>query len=201
MQIEIIIVAIITGVFMLANTALSKKDKTKKKHVPTIDKSLYYMELDKISFDIRNTLKAQGVYIAYFHNGGNFINGIPMDKYTVVGEDYTARLTSYKSQYKDRLVNNFPYLFHNLIANNRHYINCVLKDESHDKSYKDDLLNRNINSAYTFLIKDPIKKTPLGFISIEYQESDCFDTTKEGIIWKYQNDIANILNMNIPSKH
>ena len=105
---DVIIVAIITGCFMLANTYLSKEHKSKRSRISKLDKSLYYIELDKICFNIRNALKCDGVYIAYFHNGGNFINGISMDKYSVVGEDYSPNLNSYKAIYKDKLVNNFP---------------------------------------------------------------------------------------------
>ena len=85
---------------MLANTYLSKEHKSKRSRISKLDKSLYYIE-----FNIRNALKCDGVYIAYFHNGGNFINGISMDKYSVVGEDYSPNLNSYKAIYKDKLVN------------------------------------------------------------------------------------------------
>ena len=61
--------------------------------------------------------------------------------------------------------------------------------------YRDELNNRNINSAYTYLIKDPVKKTPLGFVSLEYIQKVTLNETDERFIWKYQNDIANILNM------
>lgn len=195
MQIEIIITAIITGLFMLINTLINKYDKHKKKQLSKEDKSLYYIELDKISYTIRKDLNADGVYIAYFHNGGNFINGISMDKYSVVGEDYASHLNSYKAIYKDKLVNNFPYLFHNLITKNRHYIDSVESYMFKDTMYKDELKFRNINSTYTFLIKDPVKKTPLGFVSIEYTDVTKFKKSDESFIWKYQNDIANLLNM------
>ena len=192
---DVIIVAIITGCFMLANTYLSKEHKSKRSRISKLDKSLYYIELDKICFNIRKALKCDGVYIAYFHNGGNFVNGISMDKYSVVGEDYSVNLNSYKAIYKDKLVNNFPYLFHNLIVADRHCITSTEDYSFHDKMYRDELNNRNINSAYTYLIKDPVKKTPLGFVSLEYIQKVTLNETDERFIWKYQNDIANILNM------
>lgn len=192
---DVIIVAIITGCFMLANTYLSKEHKSKRSRISKLDKSLYYIELDKICFNIRSALKCDGVYIAYFHNGGNFINGISMDKYSVVGEDYSPNLNSYKAIYRDKLVNNFPYLFHNLIVANRHCITSTKDYSFHDKMYRDELNNRNVNSAYTYLIKDPVKKTPLGFVSLEYIQKVTLNETDERFIWKYQNDIANILNM------
>ena len=52
-----------------------------------------WMQLDKIASNIRESLNAKGVYIAYFHNGGKFCNGINMDKFTVIAEDYDISIT------------------------------------------------------------------------------------------------------------
>lgn len=168
----------------------------KKQQKLTINKSNCYIELDRICAAIRDICKAQSVYIAYFHNGGHFINGVEMDKYTVVGEDYGDDLESHKKYGKDILVTNFPYLFHNLLVRNRHYIDDVNEHYFHDKCYKDDLKRRNALSAYTFLIKDPISELPLGFISLEFDIVKGFNEDDEAEIWKKQNKIANLLNMN-----
>ena len=53
-----------------------------------------------------------------------------------------------------------------------------------------------MKSAYTFLIKDPIKETPIGFISLEYNIIEGFNPDDEKYIWKNQNTIANLLNLN-----
>lgn len=168
----------------------------KKRQKLTINKSNCYIELDRICASIRDILKAQSVYISYFHNGGHFINGVEMDKYTVVGEDYGEGLESHKKIGKDILVTNFPYLFHNLLVRNRHYIDDIDEHYFHDRCYKDDLKKRNALSAYTFLIKDPISELPLGFISIEFNKTNAFTKDNEAEIWKKQNIIANLLNMN-----
>ena len=52
-----------------------------------------WMQLDKIASNIRESLNAKGVYVAYFHNGGKFCNGINMDKFTVIAEDYDISLS------------------------------------------------------------------------------------------------------------
>lgn len=168
----------------------------KKQQKLTINKSNCYIELDRICAAIRDICKAQSVYIAHFHNGGHFINGVEMDKYTVVGEDYGDDLESHKKYSKDILVTNFPYLFHNLLVRNRHYVDDINEHYFHDKCYKDDLKKRNALSAYTFLIKDPISELPLGFISLEFDIIKGFNEDDEAEIWKKQNKIANLLNMN-----
>lgn len=80
----------------------------------------------------------------------------------------------------------FPYLFHNLLVRNRHYCNDVSKYKFQDRCYKDELESRGMKSAYTFLIKDPIKETPIGFISLEYNIVEGFNPDDEKYIWKKQ---------------
>lgn len=191
-----VVTALITSFAMLAGIYL--KDwlfpKLRKQEL-TIEKSNCYIELDKTCANIRDTLKANAVYIAYFHNGGRFINGVNMDKYTVIAEDYDSCCNSFKKNFKDVLVNNFAFLFHDLLVRNRHFITDIDTHKFQDKCYKEDLDNRNMKSAYTFIIKDPIKNTPLGFISIEYAIPNGFNVNDEKHIWKNQNTIANLLNM------
>lgn len=191
-----IIVCVITMLSTLISVYLKERFFPKlERQVLTVDKSTFYLKLDTICHTIKEAVKADGVYIAYFHNGGHFINGVGMDKYTVVGEDYQEDMKSYKTQYRDVMVNNFSYLFHNLLVSNRNYIHDISKNSSQDKAYKEDLKNRNINSTYTFLIKDVIKETPIGFISIEYKNINSFSVESEAYIWKHQNAISNLLNM------
>lgn len=92
-----IIVAIITSISTIAGIYLKEWLFPKRKEQKlTIEKSNCYIELDKICASIRDTIHANAVYIAYFHNGSHFINGVEMDKYTVVGEDYDCCVVSYK---------------------------------------------------------------------------------------------------------
>ena len=140
-----IIVAIITSISTIAGIYLKEWLFPKRKEQKlTIEKSNCYIELDKICASIRDTIHANAVYIAYFHNGGHFINSVEMDKYTVVGEDYDCCVVSYKKSFKDVLVNNFPYLFHNLLVRNRHYCNDVSKYKFQDRCYKDELESRGM---------------------------------------------------------
>lgn len=194
MDYNLIIVALITSFTTLASVYLRDLLFPKlRKQSLTINKSNSYIELDKICANIRDTLKSKAVYIAYFHNGSHFITGVCMDKYTVVAEDYDSGISSYKKNYKDTLVNNFPYLFHNLLVRNRHYIDNINTHKFQDRCYKEDLERRNIQSAYTFLIKDPIKGSPIGFISLEYDKPCGFNKDDEKYIWKRENTIANLL--------
>ena len=168
--------------------AIWYKDKLiKKKHKITIqDKSTFYLEMDKICASIRKSLHANGTYLAYFHNGGTFANGINMDKFTVVGEDYDDHINT-NSYY-------MAYAYRRLLIDNRYYINDI-NDLSIDLSLKADLMKRKVTSTYMFLIKDPLKDTPIGFCVVEFINK--VELSNESEIWKYQNKLYKLLNMTV----
>lgn len=161
------------------------------------DKSMFYLEMDKTCNLIRESLKADGSYLAYFHNGGVFTNGITMDKFTVVGEDYNEIIhcQSYKKWYYATMINYISYGYHRLLTTGR-YGAFNIEDVS-DLSFKNDLIKRKIKSFYMFLIKDPVTDKPVGFFSLEYINS--FDLPKfhESEIWKHQNKLSRLLSMTV----
>lgn len=178
--------------------AIWYKDKllNKRKKLNPEDKSVFYLEMDKICASIRRSLNANGTYLAYFHNGGTFTNGINMDKFTVVGEDYDdqIRSSSYKRTYYATMINYIAYAYHRLLIDNRYYIPST-ESLTVDLSLKADLCKRRIVSSYMFLIKDPVKDTPVGFFVVEYMNHT--ELSNESEIWKYQNKLSKLLNMTV----
>lgn len=194
-----IITAIISSITVLSSIwyreYLQKRSK-ENSAVSAQDKSLFYLEIDKICGTIRNNVSADAVYIAYFHNGGIFSNGVTMDKFTVVGEDYSDKscILSYKKQYSGMMINYMPYSYHRLLIDNKYSFN--VKFETTDISFKKDLIRRKMSCVYMFLIKDPVSDKPLGFFAIEFsKEND--HPINESIVWKYQNKLARLLNMTV----
>lgn len=173
---------------------LSKRTKNK---ISIEDKSMFYLEMDKTCSLIRKSLNADGAYLAYFHNGGSFANGITMDKFTVVGEDYNEfiRCQSYKKVYYATMINYISYAYHRLLLDNRYYITDV--DNSPDLSFKNDLIKRKVASAYMFVIKDPTNDKPIGFFVIEYISKYEMTKLDEVEIWKHQNSLSKLLNMTV----
>lgn len=153
-----------------------------------------YIKLNVLCRKIRELTNADGIYIAQFHNGGVYSNGVKMNKFTVVGEDYTPGIESYKRKYNNVHCNTISYLIHDLICSNRHIIEDTNTFEFNDKIYRDDLEHRGIKSSHSFLIKEPYSKKPLGFISLEFKDVKKYDKSKEDNIWKYESDIASVLN-------
>ena len=166
---------IIVQLFTLSTTLLTIwlreyiiKKKLASSKPSTISKSEMFMQLTKTCGEIKQDLNANGVYIAYFHNGDYYKNGMSIDKFTVVAEDYDETIgKGYIAKYQGINISYISYLYHRLLTDGRCYkINipnlCML-----DSVYKQDCLDRNVVSSYSFLIKDN-DELPIGFISIEY---------------------------------
>ena len=77
------------------------------------------------------------------------------------------------------------YLYHRLLTDDRYYKIDIPNLNMIDSVYKQDCLDRNVKSAYSFLIKDD-KELPIGFISIEYTYEFNFVKEMESFIWKHQ---------------
>lgn len=198
------VLIILTGLFSTAGVIASGwagayfKRRFTKTHTPSMeDKSMCYLEMDKICSAIRTAVKADGSYLAYFHNGGVFSNGIAMDKFTVVGEDYNARVkcTSYKKTYNSTMINYMPYAYHRLLVDNKYLLDNV--EDMPDLSYKSDLNKRKVSSMYMYLIKDSVSDKPIGFFGLEYVDPYVLTSIEEMAIWKQQNRISKLLNITV----
>lgn len=184
-----IITIIITNLFTIITIYLREywiKKQFNKTVLSPIDRSELFIRLTQICGQIRNDLKANGVYIAYFHNGDYFKNGMSIDKFTVVAEDYDNKVKmSYISKYQMITINYINYLYHRLLTDGRCYKENIVELDMIDNNYKEDLIKRKIYSSYSFLIKDDNEK-PIGFISLEYTSNFEFKREHESYIWKHQ---------------
>lgn len=170
------------------------KLKNKANPVSRECKSKYYIEMDRICSIIRTALSSNSVYIAYFHNGGSFGNGIAMDKFTVVGEDYAYdSVYSYKRNYTNTMVNHISYAYHKLITKGRY--KADIGSIVHDLSFKQDLIGRNNQSIAMYIIKDPTNDLPIGFIAIEFANIN--SDIEESVVWKHTNHLYRLLNMSV----
>ena len=186
---ENVIMLVIAQIFTLFTIWLReyyiKKRLHSDKYSP-VCKSELFIQLTQICGEIKDDLKANGVYIAYFHNGDYYKNGMSIDKFTVVAEDYDERIGKpYISKYQNINMSYISYLYHRLLTDDRCYKIDIPNLNMIDSVYKQDCLDRNVKSAYSFLIKDD-KELPIGFISIEYTYEFNFVKEMESFIWKHQ---------------
>ena len=175
------------------------KNKKYNTQLSPIDRSELFMRLTHICGQIKNDLNANGVYIAYLHNGDYYKNGMSIDKFTVVAEDYDTVIgISYISKYQFQIINYITYIYHRLLTDGRCYNINIPTLKMLDGVYKEDCIKRNVFSTYSFLIKDADER-PIGFISLEYCYEYNFKKEYESCIWKHQLSISKSIK-NITSK-
>lgn len=188
-----LIIIICSNVFTLLSIWMKDyyiKKKLSTNKISPIDRSDLFMRLTHICGQIKNDLSANGVYIAYLHNGDYYKNGLSIDKFTVVAEDYDIQIgISYISKYQTKIINYITYMYHRLLTDGRCYKINIPNLKMIDNVYKEDCLARNVLSTYSFLIKDEDEK-PIGFISLEYCYDFTFKKEYESCIWKHQLSIS-----------
>lgn len=127
-----VIVAFITGVLGPLSLLIVKKILDKRKVKPDIIKdTLKECELVQSKIEnIRDEFHADRVWIAQFHNGGNFYpTGKSMAKFTIVYEVVNVGVTSIQSNFQSIPVNLFSRSINQLLENDSIII-PDFKDES-----------------------------------------------------------------------
>lgn len=167
--------------------------RRKKAALPLDQKMAFNIEADRLCLHLRKQLKADRVFLANFHNGGQFKSGIGIDKFTIVSEDYTNDAEiSLKRVYEGTLMSYAPFTFHKLLTEDSYFAtatHCML-----DKAFRKDLLNRGVKSMYMFVIKD-LSGEPLAFIEIAYNQPHVMDAENTTIVWTYHNKFLKVIKM------
>jgi len=115
-----VIVAFITGILGPISVLVVKKILDKKKVKPDIIKdTLKECELVQTKIEhIRDEFNADRVWIAQFHNGGNFYpTGKSMAKFTIVYEVVNVGVSSIQSNFQSIPVNLFSRSINQLLEN------------------------------------------------------------------------------------
>jgi hypothetical protein len=116
-----VIVAFITGILGPISLLVVKKILDKRKVKPDIIKdTLKEGELVQTKIEnIRDEFQADRVWIAQFHNGGNFYpTGKSMAKFTIVYEVVNVGVSSIQSNFQSIPVNLFSRSINQLLENN-----------------------------------------------------------------------------------
>lgn len=162
-----IITTILTGGFKILEIWYQNRIKNidKKNKTPLGLVAKYSMDIDQILFDILKKTKCDRVFFARFHNGGAFIDNIPMDKFSVTNEVHSIGYSKISHVLQNILLSTRAPIMYELL-----YMDEFLRPDTNDGS---DLLkimfDDSVKSVYMFLIRD-LDDMPIGFIEISYMK-------------------------------
>jgi hypothetical protein len=137
-----------------------------------VEKSYRALNMNRICSRLLEKSMAHRVTMNIFHNGGEFITGLKMDRFTCVAEDYVEGLTPVMPSYQGSLLSLAPYTMNRLIVNKEHHSDNV--DDMSDKVLRDMLTAHGTKSIYGYLVSDVFDK-PIGFITFSYGAVSLYD--------------------------
>jgi hypothetical protein len=133
--------------------------------------SHYETAIYDIIRQLRIEFVASDVYIARFHNGGNFANGTRMKKLSVPYEMAVPQQKELvKWRFYDKFCSHWADAIDELLVSGD-YIKPSVKDEviCRDASFRRDMAFYEFESVYLFLICQPdAARTPEGFLAINF---------------------------------
>jgi len=197
-----VIVAIITGASLLLTTLftgvwkvieiwyknrIEKQNKSDLKQV-----SLINLKIDKILYEMLESMEANVVALSKFHNGGRFIDGMSMDKYSMTNE--VTKNYQHGSRIPDSqniFLSAMPDVMYELLFANK-YSNPDVESMTKSNFYRNVLLDKGIKSIFLFLIKD-LNEAPIGFVTVAYSSKHKIDQDKLGLIWKKHNTLLQLI--------
>lgn len=161
-----ILTTVLTGLFQLLCVWYKHiLENRKKKNKPSLhDVIKHSLDIDKNLFEIMQECEADRVLFARFHNGGTFIDGVPIDKFTVANEVYVKDDYSVSLKLQNVLLSTRPSAMYELLFTDEY----IREDTSkYNAGFEKILFNYDVKSIYMFLIKD-LEDKPIGFIELSY---------------------------------
>ena len=165
-----IIVAFITGVLgpVILLFIKSKLEKKAEKHDMVLD-TLKVSELVMTKLDhIKDELKSDRVWVAQFHNGGNFYpTGKSMAKFSIIYESVAPSVSSIQGNFHNIPVNLFSRSINQLLEHDIIEISDFKNDEIATFGLKYIAEDTGCKSGYLFAIKC-IEGRFIGILGVDY---------------------------------
>jgi hypothetical protein len=143
------------------------------------ESNAYELAIDDILNRLRIEIQATDIYIGRFHNGGNFVNGTRMKKFSVTYCKASSQQKELVSWYMyDKFTSHWPGVFDQLYAMGEYY--CPNIQESKDSNFRRDMSRFDFKSIYIYLICQPdAMKTPEAFLAVNYRDFHVSEFAKE----------------------
>jgi len=154
--------------------------------------SIYNLVIQKILCQLKKELSATKIVIGRFHNGGNYVNGLPMKKFSITHE--TAGGTETPMMDKGIAVLNSRYseAFAQLATLGEYCIADI--EDCTDDNFKRDMKVYGFKAAYLFLIRQFNDKED-GFVGVYFNKTTVVDKEHRHMVLEQRLRIMGLLNM------
>jgi len=154
--------------------------------------SIYNLVVQKILCQLKKELNATKIILGRFHNGGNYVNGLPMKKFSLTHE--TAGGTETPMMDKGIAVLNSKYseAFAQLATIEEYCIADI--EDCTDDNFKRDMKVYGFKAAYLFLIRQFNGKED-GFVGVYFNRTTVVDKEHRHMVIEQIPRIMGLLNM------
>jgi hypothetical protein len=175
----------------LATDALvGSKNKATLRHIIQFEKAI-----DKILLQLRFELNATDVFVARFHNGGNFNNGIRMKKFSIpYGKASSTVKELVRWRFYDKFCSHWPDAIDQLLTLGEY---CVANlDNCNDMNFKRDMEFYGFKSCNLFLLEQAdLSHSPEGFLSINFNTSKVLNQEERDRIKEESDHLVSLMNL------
>ena len=142
-----------------------------QRHHPSREDAHINTSIDEILNVLRIELMITDIYIGMFHNGGSFVNGERMKKFSIpYGKAASTVKELVRWRIKDKFISHWSQLFDELFVSGEYF--CPDIEESRDEGFKRDMRCYGFKASYMFLMRQAdISQTPAGFLSLNYDKT------------------------------
>ncbi len=155
----------------------------------------YEKAIDKILTRIRLELNAADVYIARFHNGGTYNNGVRIKKFSIPYEKSSSAIKELvRWRNFDKFCSHWPDVMDNLLVM-REYCITDMQDCS-DLNFKRDMEFYNFKSCHLFLIEQhDLSHSPEGFLAVNFFETRVLEKDERDLILSEIPNLLSLINL------
>ena len=188
-----VVIMIVLFYLKWSNTNKTVIAKTDINNIPFKEESAYNVEIQKIICRSKDKFQATKIIIALFHDGGNFVNGLHMKKFSVIFETEGGTYIPMMDKCINIFNSRYSVAFAQLAALD--YYCLVDRDTCEDLNFKRDMKEWDFQSSNLFMMKQFDGKD-FGFIGINFRNSHVMGPEERAMVKEQIPIIVGLLNMN-----
>jgi len=156
------------------------------------DDSIHNLVIQKILCQLKKDLCATKIIIGRFHNGGNYVNGLPMKKYSLTHETAGGTESPMMDKGVGVLNSRYSEAFAQLATLGEYCIADM--EDCGDDNFKRDMKLYGFRATYLFLIRQFDDKED-GFIGVNFKDTRVVDKEHRHMVIEQIPRIMGLLNM------
>jgi hypothetical protein len=181
------------GIFKALNKIIVNPSP-KKEPINLRSSSNYNLLLHRLLIKIKDLLNAPKVFVGRFHDGGEFNNGLHMEKFSIWAETPSSndKIPILQDYFRDIFNTRYPEIFPHLIVWGEYL--CADLDCCEDIGFKRDFKRLGFCSVNFFLVKQ-LDNTEEGFVGICYRDTHVMTPEERSKVTSELATIRGFLNM------